>query len=136
MEEDPSDENTIEHNRILAAHTREKLQQSRTSWHDKTASLDFEKDSTKVWNLTKTLNEEAPSHNKIVLKVNNQLLTEKKAANEFAKFYKQESNLTIPHEKVQKTKTAVRDHQHTNQPEPCMKEDLKKRRIGSCNQKT
>ena len=135
MEEDPSDENITEHNRILAAHTREKLQQSRTSWHEKTASLDFVKESTKVWNLTKTLNDETPSYNKTVLKANDQLLTEKKAANEFARFYKQESNLTIPLDKVQKTKTAVKDHQQTNQPEACMKEDLKMGELEAAIQK-
>ena len=103
--------------------------QTRKSWHEKTASLNLEKDTTKSWNLTKTLNEEAPSRSMTVLKVNDQLLTKRKAANEFAKFYKKESILMIPQAKVKNTKEAIKSQLKNCQPEPCMKEELNIREL-------
>jgi len=125
MEKYPTDENVAEYNKIKTAYIKEKLTQTRKSWHEKTATLNLERDTTKLWNLTKTLNEETPSRSKTVLKVNNELLTEKKAANEFAKFYRKESSLMIPQEKMKDTKKAVQDQAKDCQSKPCMKEDLK-----------
>ena len=56
----------------------------RKQWYEKTASLNLEKDLSKLWNLAKVLNEEAPSRSKTVFRVHNILLIDKKAANEFA----------------------------------------------------
>ena len=90
MESDPSDENVTDHNKTRAEFTKEKLYQTRNRWHQTTASLNRETDSSKLWSLTKSLNEETPSLSKAVLHVNNQLLLENKegAAKEFAEFHK------------------------------------------------
>ena len=85
----------MEHNN--ADFTTETVQHTRTRWHEKNASPNLERDSSKLWNLTKVLNEEAPSPSTTVLHVNNELLTEKKAANNFEKLYKTESSLRKSH---------------------------------------
>ena len=126
MERNPTDGNVADHNKAKAEFVREKLQQTRRSWHEKTSSLNMEKDSKKLWNLVKTLNDEAPSHGKTVLEVNKQLLTEKRAANEFAKFYKKESTLTIPQEKIRRAKEEIKIRSaDLPNAEPCMHDLLK-----------
>ena len=91
MENNPSDQNTAEYSKARAEFTREKLLQTRKQWYEKTASLNLEKDSSKLWSLTKVLNEEAPSCSKTVLRVHNMLLTDKKAANEFSQLYRRKA---------------------------------------------
>ena len=51
---DPSDENVTAHNSARAFITKQKkkIAQQRDSWHRKTTSLNYEKDSKKLWNLT------------------------------------------------------------------------------------
>ena len=60
------------------------------------------------WNLAKVLNEEAPSRNKTVLRVRNTLLTNKKAADEFAQLYRRESTLPLTPKKVGDTKEKLK----------------------------
>ena len=56
MESCPTDENTAAYNKAKAEFTRQKLQQIRAVWHEKTSSLNMEKDTGKLWKLTKLLN--------------------------------------------------------------------------------
>ena len=49
MEENPSDVNVADHNQARTEYTRERLQQQRTSWHEKTQSLSMDKDTKKLW---------------------------------------------------------------------------------------
>ena len=58
MDLDPSDENVTAHNRAKAFFTKHKIAQQRDSWHRKTASLNYKKDSKKLWNLNKAINED------------------------------------------------------------------------------
>ena len=109
MGRNPSDQNTAEYSKARAEFTREKLLQTRKQWYEKTTSLNLEKDSSKLWSLTKVLNEEAPSRNKTVLRVRNTLLTDKKAANEFAQLYGRESTLPL----IPKTKKSGRHEGET-----------------------
>ena len=60
-----------------------KSSQEKNCRHEKTASLNLEKDTSKHWNLARVLNEKAPSHSETVLCVHNKLLTNKKATNKF-----------------------------------------------------
>ena len=96
MKRNHSDQNTAEYSKARAEFTREKLLQTRKQWYEKTASLNLEKDSSKLWSLTQ---EEAPSRSKTVLHVHNMLLTDKKAANEFAQLYRRENTLPLTPEK-------------------------------------
>ena len=60
-ESSPSDQSTEEYSKGRAEFTGEKLLQKKKQWYQKTASINLEKDSSKLWNLTKVLNEEVPS---------------------------------------------------------------------------
>ena len=80
MERNPTDKSVAAHNKAKALFTREKLTETRNSWHEKTSSLDMEKDLQGLWKLTKTLNEDYTSKTKIVIEENNELHSERKAA--------------------------------------------------------
>ena len=126
MERNPSDQNTAEYKKARAEFTREKLLQTRKQWYEKTASLNLEKDSSKLWSLTKVLNEEAPSRSKTVLHVHNMLLTDKKAANEFAQLYRRESTLPLTTKKVGDMKEKLKqEEKQKNDPSPCLNSTLK-----------
>ena len=60
MEYCPTDENTQAHNKAKAKYTRQKRPQTRAAWYEKSSSLNSEKDTCKLWKLTKLLNEDNP----------------------------------------------------------------------------
>jgi hypothetical protein len=60
-ESNPSLENNNNLQRDKAKFLKTKIQSRRTSWREKTASLNLEKDGTKLWKLTKQMNDEAGS---------------------------------------------------------------------------
>lgn len=92
----PSQENNIKLQERKAKFLRTKLESKRRSWREKTASLNMEKDTTKLWRLTKALNEESTKGHKITLEDEENTLTGRAAANNFARAYAAESNITIP----------------------------------------
>ena len=63
-------------------------------------------------NLANVLNEEAPSRSKIVFRVRNTLLTDKKAANEFAQLYRRESTLSQTPKKVGNMKEKLKQEEN------------------------
>ena len=87
MESCPTDENTAAYNKAKAEFTRQKLQQTRAAWHEKTSSLNMEKDTGKLWTLTKLLNGEIPEKAQTVLKSEGEYIAQKEAANCLAKLY-------------------------------------------------
>ena len=126
MERNPSDQNTADYSKSRGEFTREKLLQTRKQWYEKTASLNLEKDSSKFWSLTKVLNEEAPSRSKTVLRVHNMLLTDKKAANEFAQLYRRENTLPLTPKKVGDMKEKLKqEEKQENVLSPCLNSTLK-----------
>ena len=65
MESSPTNANVEAHSKAKAQYTiRARTQASRSSWHEKTASLNMEKDMTGLWNLTRALNNDNPSKSK------------------------------------------------------------------------
>ena len=58
MEKDPTNHNVIKHNKAKAVYRKERLHRMRSSWHENTASLNLEKETTKLWQLVKSLNED------------------------------------------------------------------------------
>ncbi|PVD24867.1 hypothetical protein C0Q70_15356 [Pomacea canaliculata] len=56
----------------------------------------MERDTTKLWRLTKALNDEGNKGQKITLEEDGQTLTDKAEANAFAQAYAKESSITIP----------------------------------------
>nr|KAG5705581.1 hypothetical protein BaRGS_034779 [Batillaria attramentaria] len=104
MESSPTDENVEAHNRARALFTKEKLQATRRSWHDKTASLNMDTDMQGLWKLTKKLNDDNPSRGKTVIEQNNQLKTERAAANTFAELYQEASTLHMPRDRIRQVR--------------------------------
>lgn len=104
MESSPTDDNVEAHNRAKASFTKEKLQATRQSWHDKTASLNMETDTQGLWKLAKRLNDDNPSRGKTVIEQNHQLKTEKAAANIFAELYQEENSIHMPRQRVRQVR--------------------------------
>ena len=100
MESCPTDENTAAYNKAKAEFTRQKLQQTCAAWHEKTSSLNMEKDTGKLWKLTKLLNGEIPEKAQMVLKSEGEYIVQKEAANCLAKLYQEESNVKLPRERT------------------------------------
>jgi len=90
-ESTPSLENNNNFQQAIAKFLKAKIQARQTSWREKTASLNLEKDGTKLWKLTKQLNDEAGfQRGTTTLIEDDSLLTGKQAANKFADNYKDE----------------------------------------------
>jgi hypothetical protein len=100
MESSPTDENVEAHNKAKALFTKEKLQNTRKSWHEKTASLNMDKDMQGLWKLVKSLNDDNPGRSKTVIEQNNQLKTEKLAANVFADTYREGSKICMSRQRT------------------------------------
>ena len=113
MEQCPTDENTIAHNKAKAEFTRLKLRQTRAAWHDKTSSLNMERDTYKLWKLTKLLNDDNPERQQTVLESEGELLTHRKAANCLAKLYQGESNVKLSRQQTKLVREQI--HQQQNQ---------------------
>jgi len=56
----------------------------------------MEKDTTKLWRITKLLNEDNTEKRQTVIKSQNEHLTQKRAANCFAHMYQEESTVKLP----------------------------------------
>ena len=94
------DNNIAAYNKAKADFTRQKLQQARDAWHEKTSSLNMEKDTVKLWKLTKLLNGEILQKAQTVLQSEGELVVEREAANYLAKLYQEESNVKLPRERT------------------------------------
>ena len=58
MERNPTPQNVRRHSQLKVDLDKEKQTQTQASWKTKTASLNMERDSQKLWQLTKSLNED------------------------------------------------------------------------------
>ena len=95
-ETNPSQENNIKLQEKKARYLKIKLEITRKSWREKTAKLNMEKDTTKLWKLTKALNDEGTWEQKITIEEDGRTMTGRDAANHLAQSYAKESNTTIP----------------------------------------
>lgn len=93
IEATPTNETVEAHTRATAAFTQEKIQATRKSWHEKTASLNMEKDMQELWNIPRNLNKDNPGRSKTVLEVDQVLYTERRAANLFTDLYQKENSV-------------------------------------------
>ena len=64
MESSPTNASVQAHSKAKAQYTRARTQATKNSWHEKTASLNMEKDKTGLWNLTRALNMTTPQNAK------------------------------------------------------------------------
>src|SRR5579871_3130516 len=84
----PCQENHNNYQHAKAKFQRAKLQSRRRSWQEKTESLNFERDSRKLWKLVKQLNDEGTGRNaKITLKKDGTILAGKKAVDYLAESF-------------------------------------------------
>ena len=100
LEQLPSPEHTILYNKARAVFDEDKNKEARKSWQEKTGSLNMEKDTQKLWNLTKAMNDDqqhAPRAN--LLKEGTQIFTGKKAACLLADSFREGSLLDSSREK-------------------------------------
>ena len=81
----------------------------RSSWMEKSASLNMETDSNKLWRLTKQLNDEENRHAKITLLQDRKMVNGKQAANIFADTYKEASNIPVEPHKHKYVRTEQRN---------------------------
>ena len=99
MEFCPIDDNIAAY-KARAEFTRQKLQQTRAAWLEKTSSFNMVKDTGKLWKLTKLLNGEIPEKVQTVLRSEGELIAQREAANYLAKLYQEENNVKLPRERT------------------------------------
>ena len=68
----------------------------------------MEKDTTKLWRLTKLLNEDNPEKRQTVTESQNEHLTQKRPANCFAHMYKEESTVKLPRERTRHVRNEIK----------------------------
>jgi hypothetical protein len=120
MEKNPTDELVTAHNKAKAEFTKVKLQQLRNSWHEKTQSLSMDKDTFKLWQLTKTLNNDHPEKRQTVLEINGEFQMGKIAANTLARMYQQDSTVTLPRERTRAVREQLRQTLIHDEANSCM----------------
>ncbi|KAK7096645.1 hypothetical protein V1264_003726 [Littorina saxatilis] len=125
MEENPTDELVTAHNKAKAEFTKVKLQQLRNSWHEKTQSLSMDKDTFKLWQLTKTLNNDRPEKRQTVLEANGEFQTGKIAANTLARMYQQDSTVTLPRERTRAVREQLQQTLIHDKANSCMSSALR-----------
>ena len=91
----PSIENNTALKQANAKFIKTRNEAKRSSWMRKTASLNMETYSKKVWRLTKHLNDEENRHAKQTLIQDMKMVHGKQAANIFADTYKEASNISV-----------------------------------------
>ena len=94
-EKDKSTEKHIYYQKCKAKYLKKKLENKRCAWRQKTSNLDMN-NSSKLWKLIKSLNDEGGASNTIALEDEGKLLTSKEAANAFGKAYANVSNVDVP----------------------------------------
>ncbi|KAK7106533.1 hypothetical protein V1264_017781 [Littorina saxatilis] len=127
MEKNPTPENVARHSQIRTDFDKEKQRQTQNSCREKTASLNMEKDTQKLWQLTKTLNEDNSGRRKVTLHTNTGDVTGKTAANVFAKAFEADSTVTVPADRLKDVRSQTRAALHNTAStdlDPCMTERL------------
>lgn len=116
-ENNPSQENNIKLQERKAKFLRIKLENKRRSWREKTSGLNMEKDTTKLWKLTRALNDEGTKGQKITLEEEGKTLTGRRAANTFASNYAKESDTQIPRHLQKEMRKEEKEKKNTNRQE-------------------
>jgi len=110
MADSPTPENTNAYNRARVNYDETKTQEIRKSWEEKVSSLNLEKDTGKLWRLSKTLNDDHHETNRAtILKENGQIYTGKQAASLLANSFKEDSLLEVPQERRDDVRRETRE---------------------------
>ena len=94
-ETNPSTKNNIALKHASAKFNKARNEARTKSWIKKTADLDMEKDDTKLWRLTRQLNDEGTRQSKITLLQGASMVYGKQAADILACTYKEASGITV-----------------------------------------
>ena len=108
MEKQPTKDNIASHNKLKDTFEQKKVNQIQESWREKTSSLNLEKATTKLWQLTNLLNDDNRQQKKTTLLIDNQCITGKKAANEFAKTYEKVSTIKQSQERIKEVRHEIK----------------------------
>ncbi|BFZ17227.1 hypothetical protein BsWGS_20266 [Bradybaena similaris] len=121
MGDNPSPANIKLYNDKKDEFNKEKITSCQNAWHEKTSNLNMEKDTNKLWNLIKAINEDTTDNRqKIVIKEAEKQYTGKNAANLLADYYSNECNTTIPKPHAQKVNRDIKDKFKHQNPTPSM----------------
>ena len=125
METDPSPENVAAHQAARDKFDQAKTKEIRTSWQDKTASLNMERDTGRLWKLTKALNEEKPAtYSPTVLLDDEVHRTGKLAANTLAEGFQQDCSLDIPRRRAAEVREQMKQENKEATNNPTMTEEF------------
>ena len=125
LENHPSPENNAAYTKARSAFDEEKTRQTQQSWREKTADLNMENDTAKLWRLLKSLNEDhQATRSPTVLAEDNKHLTGKLAANVFADNFQEDSTLNIPREREAEVRNEIRQELRKAAPSVLMTDDF------------
>ena len=127
MERNPTPQNVRRHSQLKVDLDKEKQTQTQASWKTKTASLNMERDSQKLWQLTKSLNGDNSERGRTTQQTTNGAVTGKAAANVLARVFEEESTASPSADRVKDVRTqtrAVLQNSATAGFDPCMTECL------------
>ena len=121
VELDPSPANSSAYTKARDAFDKEKDLQTRKSWQEKTASLNMERDTTRLWRLTKALNEDTQAtRSQTVITEENKHYTGKLAANVLADSFSLNSTLNVPRERIADIRCETKSELRRNTADPSM----------------
>ena len=132
MERNPTPQNVRGHSQLKVDLDKEKQTQTQASWKTKTASLNVERDSQKLWQLTKSLNGDNSERGRTTLQTTNGAVTGKAAANVLARVFEEESTALPSVDRVKDVRTqtrAVLQNSASAGFDPCMTECLTLREL-------
>ena len=99
------------------------------AWHEKTSSLNMEKDTGKLWKLTKLLNGEIPEKAQTVIQSEGEFIVQKEAVNCLAKLYQEESNVKLPRERTCQVREQLAQLQKQHTSHNCMSQPITMKEI-------
>ena len=132
MERNPTPQNVRRHSQLKVDLDKENQTLTQASWKTKTASLNMERDSQKLWQLTKPLNRDNSERGRTTLQTTNGAVTGKAAANVLARVFEEESTASPSADTVKDVRTqtrAVLQNTATAGFDPCMTECLTLREL-------
>ena len=132
MERNPTPQNVRRHSQLKVDLDKEKQTQTQASWKAKTASLNMERETRKLWQLTKSLNGDNSERGRTTLQTTNRAVTGKAAANVLARVFEEESTASPSADRAKDVRTqtrAVLQNSATADFDPCMTECLTLREL-------
>ena len=107
----PTLNNNIAHKASTARHKKAFNKAARTSWKQKTESLNLDKDGQKLLKLTKAMNDEDTKQIPIVIERGQEMVTGRRAANCFIDTYEEVSSIQVHDERKREIHKEIKEHQ-------------------------